>query len=259
MRAFALILISVGVCGFAAADGVRFYFTSSSDSAGLADPTHAFDDTDGLGADGASYRLADELPEIGVPTIDPTMGEYLYVWMEFEGTRDGRRVRGINVVFNDRSFAGEQTETDRGLYLGDDTDPEDGSGEKLRWELTSKTDDPATLSGIRTPGIENWTTDGWLYRGSEEGRRIALLGAIAVDAPADGKPYELRMGLGSGGIDYRGGNGDIREPDVWFGNNDERIQRKTYSTDADAVVVPEPASIGLMLVAGALRRRGGCR
>src|SRR5262249_25707245 len=154
---------------------------------------HVFDDTDGHKTDGASYLLNDSLPKIGVPTVDPSKGEFLYLWVEFENEPNGRKIQAINMVANDAAFKREEKEADRGMYLGDDSNGE--SGQKLRWTTSSKTKDAMTLVGVDTPGIVNRNrpnNEAFLYNGIKNGRHYALLGAIKP--LPDDPTYAIRLG-----------------------------------------------------------------
>lgn len=244
MKRFAIVL---GACLLvsSASAAVRFFFTSSADGAGLADTTHVFDDTDGSGTDGKSYALNDNAPTVGIPTIDPSKGEFLYLWLAFEGEKNGRKIQGINIVANSEAYGGGVAELERGMYIGND----DGGpfGEPLRWNYSSKTLDAMTLAGVNVPGVKNQAENAFLYRGGSA--RYALLGAIA---PGEGA-YELRLGLGKNGVSYAKNSDDQRAPRVKFGGNEEEfdggVKEESYwSSDADAVIVPEPAA-GLILIA----------
>jgi hypothetical protein len=103
---------------------VRLYFTSSASAAGLTDSSLAFKDTNGNGTDFSEYRLKEAAPEVGVPTVDPTQGEYLYLWARFEDEPGGAKIQGIHLSVDDYAV-----ELGRGVYLGDDSND---SGER-RW------------------------------------------------------------------------------------------------------------------------------
>jgi len=236
---------------------VRFFFTSSLDAAGLTDTTHAFNDTDGGQTDGASYLLNDDLPTVGVPTLDLVTNPdaFLYLWLEFEAEPNGRKVQGINLVGNDQG-----NDADRGIYLGDDTLGDTGS--KLRWETSSKTTDPMTLVGVSAPGIVNTNKANnvnFLYNGIKNGRHYALLGAIKP--LNEGGEYDIRLGLGKNGVSYA----NNVAPNVKTGGDEEQWNGAVrdepdyyWSTAADAhiIAVPEPVSMLLLALAGlALRRR----
>lgn len=241
------------LCGSASGD-VRFFFTSSADAAGLEDTTHIYDDTDVNGTDGSSYELNGTLPTIGVPTVD--IDGLLYLWVEFEGEKNGRKIQGINIVINSGAFNGDEEEVARGVYLGDDSAD---TGELFRWELGSKTSDDITLVAVTTPGIVNRTTNDWLYYGSKNGRRVALLGAINVGWTMT----EYHLGIGQNGVSYASNSDGQRAPMVKFGGNDEQFDGNVqdqegfrWSSNADAHgYVPEPGSLFLIAAAALLIRR----
>ena len=256
-----LVLCVVGISAVAARADVRVFFTSSADPAGLTDLTHVFDDTDGGQTDGSSYKLTDAAPTVGVPTVDASKGEFLYLWLAFEDAAAGRIVQGINMVFNDQTQSGGHGEEDRGVYLGLD---DNGDGGDLRWNHKSTTYDRdesdgrkgVSLIAVTEPGIQNSSTDGFLYRGGEH---VALLGAIKPHSST----YEIRLGIAYNGVSYRSNDDDERSPMVKLGGNDEKFDGHTrehgspvlWSTDADAYVVPEPATVALLLAAGLILRR----
>lgn len=226
---------------------VRFYFTSSADPAGLTDPSLAFMNSGGNGTDGVDYALNGERPSVTAPTIDARRGEFLYLWVAFEKEPNNRKIQGINLEIDSDAW-----EIDRGIYLGDD---ENGSGGSIRWNLGSQTTDPMVLVAIEEPGIVNVKDDGWLYHGGDT--RTALLGAIAFDETFKG---EVRLGLARQRVSYERG----ASPRVKFGDNEEYADGWAcdencptwWSTDADAYVIPEPATLMLLILSAAAIRYG---
>jgi hypothetical protein len=225
---------------------VRFYFTNSASGAGLTDSSLALKNTDGSGTDGTSYALTDTDPTVGNPSIDPSAGEWLYLWVAFENEPNSRKIQGINLEIDQ-----DGNETGRGIYLGDDTNGDEGAS--IRWNLGSQTTDPMVLVAIQEPGIVNRTTDRWLYDG---GTRTALLGAMQFK---EGN-YEVRIGLERQGVSYSG----QAAPKVKLGAGDEQFDGSVqpegtptrYAKAPSAVIVPEPASLLLLALAGlAIRRR----
>lgn len=229
----------VAMASSIAAGAVRFYFTSSADPAGLTDPSLAFKDTGGNGTDGTDYALNGELPAVSAPTIDARKGEFLYLWVAFEKEPNNAKIQGINITID-----GDGWETARGLYLGDDSSG--GGGGSIRWNLGSQTSDPIVLVAIEEPGVVNSKTDAWLYYGGDT--RTALLGAIEFDEKFNG---EVRLGLCKQEVTYYRRS----SPHVKLGANEETLdggiwvegQPPRWSTDPDAYVVPEPASLILLV------------
>jgi hypothetical protein len=230
---------------------VRFYFTSSATGAGLTDSSLALKNTDGSGTDGATYALTDVDPAVADPSIDPSAGEWLYLWVAFENEPNARKIQGINL-----SIDMDGNETGRGIYLGDDTNGDEAGS--IRWNLGSRTTDDMVLVAIQEPGVVNRSTDRWLYDGST---RTGLLGGVQFKF-GDAGPYEVRLGLDRQGVSYSG----QASPKVKLGKSDEQFDGAVqpegtptrWSTDADAFVagVPEPASLLLLALAGlAIRRR----
>jgi hypothetical protein len=234
----------LALVSFASAD-VRFFFTSSADPAGLNDTSLAFEDTAGNGTDFTDYALNGNKPSVGVPTINPTLGQFLYLWVKFEGEANNVKIQGINL-----SVDQDANELDRGIYIGND---ENDSGE-FRWEPSSQTTDPMVLVAVTKNGVKNSNSNLWLYYGGAD--RVALLGALQF---AEGK-YEVRIGLERQGVSYSG----KPSPKVKLGAGDEQFDGSVqppgtetrYAKEPSAVVVPEPAGLLLLALAGlALRRR----
>jgi len=226
---------------------VRFYFTNSATGAGLTDSSLALKNTDGAGTDGTSYALTDTAPSVSNPDVDPAAGEWLYLWVAFENEPNARKIQGINL-----SIDMDGNEVARGIYLGDDTNGDEGGS--IRWNLGSRTEDAMVLVAIQEPGVVHRTTDRWLYDG---GTRSALLGGIQFKGDSE---YDVRLGLDRQGVSYSG----QASPMVKLGANDEQFDGAVqpegtptrWSTDPDAHVVPEPAGLLLLALAGlAIRRR----
>lgn len=245
MKKLLAMVAGMAVAASVSAD-VRFYFTNSNTGAGLTDSSLALQNTDGNGTDGATYALTGTDPAVAAPTVNPTLGEWLYLWVAFEGEANSVKIQGINL-----SIDQDGNETGRGIYLGDDTNGEEGGS--IRWNLGSQTTDPMVLVAIQEPGIVNRTTNRWLYDGST---RTALLGAIAVK---EGN-YDIRIGLERQGVSYSG----KPAPKVKLGAGDEQFDGAVqpegtptrYADAYSARVVPEPASLLLLALAGlAIRRR----
>lgn len=246
-RIAALGALLVALAAPAAAD-IRFFFSKSSEEAGLTNPALAFLHTGGSGRDDSEYRLRDTAPAIGVPTIDPALGEYLYLWAAFEDEPDNRKIQGIHLTISQ-----DENEIVRGVYLGNGDNSDDGGS--LRWNYNSRTNDSMVLVAVETPGIRNRAADGWLYHGGSE--RMALLGAFKFSVNA---VTGIRLGLEFQGVSYAGN----KAPKVKLGGNDEQFDGAVqpedtptrWSSDLDANIVPEPATAVLLLLAGvALRRR----
>lgn len=243
MKSILALIAGLGLVTSAFAD-VRFYFTNSADEAGLTNPALAFSNTDGNGTDGSSYALTGAAPKVSTPFVEPQNGQWLYLWVAFEDEPNNRKIQGINLSIN-----AEDHEVARGIYLGDDSNGDEGGS--VRWNLGSQTDDPLVLVAIQEPGIVNRSADRWLYDG---GTRTALLGALQFEYGQKGS-YEVRLGLERQGVSYSG----QKAPMVKLGSNNEQFDGSVlpegtqvrWSTDPDAKIdgVPEPASILLLALA----------
>jgi hypothetical protein len=154
MTRLAAAFAALALAATAGAD-VRFFFTNSADGAGLAtgDP---FEDTGGNGTDGNDYTLTDVVPEVGCPTIDPSRGEFLYLWVRFEDEPNNRKIQGIHLTAHDQPAL----EADRGVSIGNDDNGDQGGS--VRWNYGSQMVDPMVLVAIREPGIVNKSGEQWL-------------------------------------------------------------------------------------------------
>ncbi|MCG3128642.1 MAG: hypothetical protein CHACPFDD_03531 [Phycisphaerae bacterium] len=141
-------------------------------------------------------------------------------------------------------------------------------GNKAGAGMTTKIDDVymATVGvepGLFVPPNDFGIDDPKHFRDHQEDHINAFGNTLVgyIDVSANGSAYsELRFGVGAFGIDSR--EGAFAKP-ITFGFGDENagLFGNSYgmqSPIADATIVPEPATLGLMLVAASrVRRRSG--
>lgn len=259
---------------------LSLWFSNSADGSGITtgnqDSRHHY--SRGVGASAAIMS-----PGPGSPTVNPDLGEYLYLWASLPDGPD-TKVQGLNLNF---VIDGPATFTSWQLYgvRRDATNPtEDPIGTtpvaRYRWEASSvrlgqgvlgaggTRIDNSTLTAVQTNGLQSngntigeGTTndpDSLNLWDEDAGVTTWLLGIFRVAGGSRSDPARVWIELGANGAAYAGGAG--LQPPVEIGG-DAGIAGGVgaagrRSANPDALVVPEPASLILLgLAALALRRR----
>lgn len=234
MRALLILGLLSGVV--AAQAEIEIFFTSSNESYGLTDPSLAFVPTldvppsSASGADGYTYALQSPLDAPAFRAVTYyTPGEWLYVWLRFHDMPNNTTVQGFELLMSPATSVAEVA------YYVMDNEGIDGANAK-RWDGEEFTMNPAILAAVTAKGLRNTQAgalDGdSLWVGAE---RAALIGAVRPTTDAT----EIQVQIGVGGLP-----GGVIPPDP------------SDYVGGSAVLVPEPASLILLLVAvGMVRRR----
>lgn len=240
--------VALLLCVSAASATLEVYFDGSSSPHGLLNPALAFvptlsesvdgNDTisfDDIGADGYSYtRLNPQsAPTFATPSISPAAGEWLYIWLRFNGEPQNVSILGMQLQIEPANRVAEIA------WYAMDNEAFAGNGQ-LRWNGTYHMfhDNPGVLVSGTTAGITNRTASAVsqdsLWAGSA---RAALIGAVRMLPPAAGESnYVTSLSQGPLGVAYKG---------------------TIYITPAfgTAIITPEPTTVGLAIAAcGFLRR-----
>lgn len=235
------LLIIVLAAGLGAVDArgiVRVFFTSSAQPYGLTNPALALQPTLGQQQDAASYQVAafPPLESWGqTPTINWHIGEFAYIWVRFHQETNNRKIQGVIIDLDE--FPSEVA-----YYVMDDLN---GDNDAKRWDgaytMPNAPEfkmDPQIMAAVQNAGITNRssTVDNWnLY---DNVTRTALLAAVRYSS--DG----LR------GVYVQSSPPSPIPPPPWVIQWD----------GGQANWIPEPATLGLMLVlcaAGQRSRRAG--
>ena len=236
----ALIVLGVVACVASAHATTTIYLSSSADPYGLTNSAIAFDVTQGAQTDSYDYAVSSYAPNnLPVPTIDPTAGEFAYMWIKFTAVPTGNaQVQGLHMGWTG-------SVADVSYYILDDVLAPDPH--HLRWQGAATApnypefkNNPQILAAVTSDGIKNVAAanPANLYSGTGPAdaaqKRVALLGAIRFNAGN----YTVDGFLSDLGIKF--------DPD--FPNETVVFQ--------GANIIPEPASLLLIGLAGlALRRR----
>ena len=263
----ALVVVAIlSMAGFALAQGtIDIYLTNSADGIGLTKPEKAFDPTghefDGAEWDG--YDFSDWGDGYGVPyalngyadvpteevTIDPTEGEFAYIWVKMTQVVKNKKMQGLHIGW---IAEGSDLVTEAAYYIGNDLNGT-GAGAK-RWDGVYTMEDepefkanPMNLAAVTSAGLKN--TDSAPYPAMLQGfygnqvsggvppvikaDSIWLIGAVSF---VEGD-YMAEGFLGSLEYAFEGGY----QPDGL--------------TIHGAHIIPEPASMLLLGLAGLLIRR----
>ncbi len=251
---------------------VRFFFTSSASPYGIMNPANALTPSFGLGLDAASED-ADGNPvtpalavaqfptySTAVPTVDITKGEFVYVWMQlysvggyptFPQTAPSTCLATGGVLFSATLTA--TGNPDKVAWYRVDNANSDG---RLRWQGAATPPDypefahatMQSLTAVTAYGIKNASTadPSQLWSGGANGTgRIALLGAIK---PSQAGEFTIVIPLEAGtGLPLLAYRGHVSGSD--YASYSVLPVFGTYH------VIPEPASMLLLGLAGLLIRR----
>lgn len=178
----------------------------------------------------SAYQLYNGAPAFGNVAIDFTSGEWLYIWLKFNGEPNNVTIQGLSLA------VAPADKVVRLAYYVMDNEDYDGADQK-RWDgevATGQfTTNPVILAAVTAKGLKNSNIGGlmhdplWVGPG---GIRTALIGAVQM-AP---ETIQATLSLGPLGIQYAGG----AVPAVAFGS-----------------AYPEPATLALIVAAGLLSRR----
>jgi len=173
------------------------------------------------------------------PSVNP--GEKVFLW---SAHTLGDVWNGVAIMWDQKPGAGV-------AY-----NPSFGTPKKFRWETSSDfdpTDDGAiNLVAIQALGIGGDDRDPLIYIDEPKNTWHSLVAELVFNTPGD-----VFLVMEGGGITRQGGT---TQEDVYFGRGDPSIKnsapRGTKTRDKDLTVLPEPASLLLLSLAGlALRRR----
>lgn len=192
---------------------VELFFTGSNGPYGLDDPYIAFDPTNPMPVH-TDYHFY-HLTAAGAPAFepnalfDPAGGEWLYIWLRFNGEPNNVTIQGLNLA------VGPADKVVQTAYYVMDNEGADGANAK-RWDGDVNTDqftaNPVILAAVTARGIKNTNAGAMdhdpLWVGPTV--RTALLGAVKM-AP---DTIEATLSLGPLGIQYAGGV----IPQVTFGS-----------------------------------------
>ncbi len=261
----AIVLLAVlGLVAMANAD-VRLFFTSSTSANGIVTPANALHPSFGLGLDAASEDVdgnpvtpalaVTQFPTYSteIPTVDAAKGEFVYIWAQLYsvGTAPAPTALPTNGTLFSMTLSTQGSPTKVAWYVVDNSN---GDGRK-RWEGAATAPDypefsntsMQNLSAVTAYGIKNSSTAdaSQLWSGGANGTgRIALLGAIMpslADAGLDlGITIPTESGTGAPLVAYRSATAGSYPVTTISG---------MYH------VIPEPASMLLLGLAGLLIRR----
>lgn len=218
-----------------ASAAVEFYFTGSNSGYGAVPADLAFKPTLDVppspttGDDYLHYAMTGAVPTFqpNAP-FNPASGEWLYVWLRFDGTDGDVSVQGMELV------VGPADKVEQVAYYIMDNEGKHGPDEK-RWDggVEYFKTNPVILAAVHAkglrPSLHGILAEDPLYVGTA---RTALLGAVRM-AP---DTTVVTFGLGSLGMQWTSGT----TPTTVFGG---------------AYAVPEPATLVPLVVAGLLRCR----
>jgi len=267
----AIVLVAVlGLVAMANAD-VRIFFTKGGTGTGITNPAMAFLPTGGLGNDGqitdpdsgdvspGAYYLTGAPPAYttDIPTVDATLGEFVYVWLQFYtvGTvpqfdEHGNPIGGAstylpnNGVLFSASMESTNANQQFAWYKYDNSNPDELGGNSYRWDNSADqlTGSTVAFTAVQGTGIKNATAAS-LNFGQQS--RTALLGAIKPSTDALGlqsmtalldnyglPAFAFKISTVNGGAGY-----------------------SVLPTFGQYNVIPEPASMLLLGLAGLLIRR----
>lgn len=263
----AIVLLAVLGLVVAANADVRIFFTSSTSAYGIANPANALTPSFGLGLDAASED-ADGNPvtpalavtqfptySTEVPTVDAAKGEFVYIWVQFysTGTAPAPTALPTNGTLFSATLSTQGSPADVAWYRVDNANY-DG---KLRWQGAATAPDYPEFSNTSMQNLSAVTAYGILNNGTANASqlwsgganngttgRIALLGAIKpslADAGLDlGITIPTESGTGAPLVAYRSPTAGSYPVTTISG---------MYH------VIPEPASMLLLGLAGLLIRR----
>jgi len=223
---------------------VEFFFTSSTDAYGLVNPANALvatgtnhtDYIDGWALNGAG---APPLGAMGDVELDLGGSDWAYIWGRFNNEITGAQINGISIGINNAGVG----QGNIAWYKGDSsqdfvTPPYTGF---MRWDGDTEVFyfNHAGLIALTASGVRNLPTDQPLnmYVGGDQ--RTFLLGAVNLPSWA-AIGDELTFTYGVTPVNY-GAAPPAPNPDVVSMNK--------------VVVVPEPAAMLLLGLAGLVLRR----
>jgi hypothetical protein len=243
MKATCCILgVALAVVGAASAD-VRLFVTGSSNPYGLDTIGNAFLPTWGDGHD-ASHFTVSNFPPVAAPSgtpADPVVlqspgVEFAYVWLQFNNETKGARINGLQVTIREAGTTTPAAEVYPNYYIQNDSL---GSGHR-RWDGTGTPpnypewhNNPQTMTAVAgSDGIENGAAAWNMVLQQSSTTSVALLGAVRVDAIGAGTIYEAAI------------------TEISYATPPNPATHNAVFT-----FFPEPASVLLLGLAGALLRR----
>jgi hypothetical protein len=244
------------------AGGVNIFVTSSADPYGLTIPGNAFNPTGGAHDFDSPYYRADysDYPPteyavtasdptglIGtIPSIDPGAGEFGYIWFNITDMPAGAKLQGLHLGWGEAA--------DLAYYIGDDSDGWSAFAGSKRWDgaytMPGEPEfkmNPQVLAAVTAYGIKNAANP-------TDVLNLQTYAAM-TDPPPPPVAWSSTHLLGAIAFEDTGAERDVEGFLADLGISFSGGVQTDFVNIYGAHVLPEPASLLLLGLAGLLIRR----